>query len=192
MGGSVNALFEGSMYSFVFMWVPTMIGALKGAPLPSGLVFASLMTCISLGGCLFSPSMLLSVAPAEYLGVGCFLVGAMALTVPVFFEGLIPILGAFLVFETCVGIFQPCGGVLRSKVIPDELTGSVTNMFRIPLNSLVVIGTLLTDYYPARFVFGIIVIWMFVGAMLQVAVIQALAVGEKKEKTKRGPCAVSP
>merc|ERR1739845_336206 len=147
-----------------------MIGALKGSPLPSGLVFASLMTCISLGGVLFSPSMLLSVAPAEYLGVGCFVVGALALLFPV--------------FETCVGIFQPCGGVLRSKVIPDELQGSVMNMFRIPLNSLVVIGTLLTDYYPARSVFAIITCWMLVGAGLQVAVIQALGQGNKVETKK--------
>jgi len=171
--GSVNALFEGSMYSFVFMWVPTMLGALKGSPLPNGLVFASLMTCISLGGLLFSPSMLLSLAPAEYVGVGCFLVGAAALAVPVFFNEVTPILCAFLVFEMCVGCFQPCGGVLRSKVIPDNLQGSVMNMFRIPLNSLVVIGTLLTDYYPARFVFGVITCWMLVGACLQVAVIRA-------------------
>jgi MFS family permease len=182
--GSVNALFEGSMYSFVFMWVPTMIGALKGSPLPSGLVFASLMCCISLGGVLFSPSMLLSIAPAEYLGVGCFVVGALALLVPVFFDSLLMILGSFLVFETCVGIFQPCGGVLRSKVIPDELTGSVTNMFRIPLNSLVVIGTFLTDYYPARFVFGIITCWMLVGAGAQMIVIQSLAKNDDGKKEK--------
>jgi MFS family permease len=182
--GSVNALFEGSMYSFVFMWVPTLLGALKGSALPTGLVFASLMTCISLGGCLFSPSMLLGVAPAEYLGVGCFVVGAMALTVPVLFNSLLPILGAFLVFETCVGVFQPCGGVLRSKVIPDELTGSVTNMFRIPLNSLVVIGTLLTDYFPSRFVFGIITVWMLIGAAFQYTVIQALAKTDDGKKDK--------
>mmetsp|Transcript_61311 Transcript_61311/g.169977 ORF Transcript_61311/g.169977 Transcript_61311/m.169977 type:complete len:447 (-) Transcript_61311:136-1476(-) len=182
--GSVNALFEGSMYSFVFMWVPTMLGALKGSPLPNGLVFASMMTCISLGGLLFSPSMLLSVVPPEYLGVGCFLVGAVALVVPVFFNEVVPVLGAFLVFETCVGIFQPCGGVLRSKVIPDEMQGSVMNMFRIPLNTLVVVGTLLTDYYPARFVFGIITCWMLIGAGLQMVVIQALS-AEKRVDGKR-------
>jgi len=182
--GSVNALFEGSMYSFVFMWVPTMIGALKGSALPSGLVFASLMCCISLGGALFSPSMLLSLAPAEYIGVGCFVVGALALAVPVFCEGLAPVLGAFCVFETCVGVFFPCGGVLRSKVIPDELTGSVTNMFRLPLNSLVVIGTLLTDHYPARFVFGVITCWMLLGAGAQMLVIQALAKTDDGKKDK--------
>merc|ERR1712110_1268320 len=52
--GAVNALFEGSMYSFVFMWVPTMLGCLKGSSLPTGLVFSSFMTCMSLGGLLFS------------------------------------------------------------------------------------------------------------------------------------------
>jgi len=181
--GSVSALFEGSMYSFVFMWVPTMIGALGHFP-PTGLVFASLMCCISIGGVIASPSMLLGMAPAEYLGVGCFLVGAVALLVPVFFNTLTPILGAFLVFEACVGTFMPCAGVLRSKVIPDELMGSVTNMFRIPLNSLVVIGTLLTDYIPARFVFGIITCWMLLGAGAQVYVIQALAKVDDGKKGK--------
>merc|ERR1711920_112950 len=177
--GSVNALFEGSMYSFVFMWVPTMLSVLKGSPLPNGLVFASMMTCISLGGVLFSPSMLLSLAPAEHLGVGCFVVGALALLVPVFSTDIVPVLGAFLVFETCVGIFQPCGGVLRSKVIPDKLQGGVMNMFRIPLNTLVVVGTLLTDYFPARFVFGVITVWMLIGAGLQMMVIQALDASKK-------------
>merc|ERR1711972_1115733 len=137
-------------------------------------VFSSLMTCISLGGLLFSPSMLLSVASAELVGVGCFLLGALVLVVPVFTDGVVPVLGSFLVFETCVGIFQPCGGVLRSRVIPDKLMGSVTNMFRIPLNSLVVIGTLLTDYYPSRLVFGIITCWMLIGAAFQMVVIRSL------------------
>ena len=73
---------------------------------------------------------------------------------------------------------------MRSKVIPDELQGAVGNLFRIPLNSLVCIGTLLTDYYPARNVFAIITGWMLVGAMLQLAVIQALGKGSKVETKK--------
>merc|ERR1719478_193865 len=52
--GLVNSFFEGSMYSFVFMWVPTMLGVLQGSPLPNGLVFSSFMCCISLGGLIFS------------------------------------------------------------------------------------------------------------------------------------------
>jgi len=42
------------------------------------------------------------------------------------------------------------------------------------MGSLVVIGTLLTDYYPSRFVFGIITFWMLVGAAFQMVVIQSL------------------
>merc|ERR1712060_841055 len=97
------------------------------------------------------------------------------------------ILGSFLVFETVVGIFNPCFAVLRSRVLPDDVYGAVCNIFRIPLNSLVVLGTLLTDYFPARFVFGIIAIWMLIGAGLMYLVIQALEKpGEgKNKKTKQ-------
>jgi len=183
--GVVNSLFEGTMYSFVFMWVPTMLGALQGRPLPTGLVFSSFMTCMSLGGLLFSPSFLLGIASAEQLAVGVFLVGAAALTVPVFSSSLIPILISFIIFETCVGIFFPCLGLLRSKVIPDSIQGSVMNIFRVPLNILVVVGTKLTDIYPTHTVFSIIITWLLLGAALQVALVFAMkspATEEKKSK----------
>eukprot|EP00913_Durusdinium_trenchii_P030253 g28343.t1 len=136
--GLVNSLFEGSMYSFVFMWVPSMLQALNG----------SFMTCMSLGGLLFSPHLLLGLCSAEQLAVGVFLVGAAALAVPVYSSSLIPVLLSFIIFETCVGVFFPCLGLLRSKVIPDSIQGSVMNIFRVPLNIFVVIGTKLTDIYP--------------------------------------------
>jgi len=184
--GAVNSLFEGSMYSFVFMWVPTMLGALKGSPLPTGLVFSSFMVCMSLGGLLFSPNLLLKLASAEYVAAGVFFVGAAALCVPVFTSSLIPILCSFIVFETCVGTFFPCAGLLRSKVIPDAVQGSVMNIFRVPLNILVVVGTKLTDIYPTQTVFSVIVVWMLLGGVLQIVLAQALAAGdEKKAGTKR-------
>lgn len=173
--GVVNSLFEGSMYSFVFMWVPTMLGALNGRPLPTGLVFSSFMTCMSLGGLLFSPSLLLGIFSAEQLAVAVFLVGAAALSVPVFSNSLIPVLLSFIVFETCVGTFFPCLGLLRSKVIPDSIQGSVMNIFRVPLNIFVVVGTKLTDIYPTQTVFSIIVCWLLLGAALQVLLVRAMA-----------------
>mmetsp|Transcript_97433 Transcript_97433/g.231848 ORF Transcript_97433/g.231848 Transcript_97433/m.231848 type:complete len:448 (+) Transcript_97433:77-1420(+) len=172
--GLVNSLFEGAMYSFVFMWVPTMLGALNGRPLPTGLVFSSFMTCMSLGGLLFSPQLLLGIMSAEQLAVGVFLVGAAALAVPVFSSGLIPVLLSFIVFETCVGLFFPCLGLLRSKVIPDAIQGSVMNIFRVPLNILVVVGTKLTDIYPTQTVFSIIVTWLLAGAVMQVVLVSSM------------------
>jgi MFS family permease len=180
--GLVNSLFEGSMYSFVFMWVPCMLGVLQGAPLPTGLVFSTMMVCISLGGLLFSPSFLLSKTSAENIAIGLCLVGAAALTVPVFNTDLPSVLGSFCVFETCVGAFFPCAGLLRSKVIPDAQQGSVMNIFRVPLNVFVVVGTKLTDLYPASQVFAIVVSWLLLGAVLQVALASAMKSPDKDTK----------
>lgn len=177
--GLVNSLFEGSMYSFVFMWVPSMLQALNGRPLPTGLVFSSFMTCMSLGGLLFSPHLLLGLCSAEQLAVGVFLVGAAALAVPVFSTALMPVLLSFIVFETCVGVFFPCLGLLRSKVIPDSIQGSVMNIFRVPLNIFVVIGTKLTDVYPTQTVFSIIVSWLLAGAVMQVVLVASMKTGKK-------------
>jgi len=181
LAGVVNSIFEGSMYSFVFMWVPTLISVLGVFP-PTGLVFASLMCCISLGGLLFSPSILLRKFSAEGVGVIAFLVGAAALSIPVFRTDLLSVLVAFLVFETCVGIFFPLMGLLRSRVIPDEVQGTVMNIFRVPLNMLVVIGTYLTDHYHFSTVFAIITVWMLVGAGFQVAFARSLAGGDAQER----------
>merc|ERR1712193_327424 len=132
------------------------------------------MVCISLGGLLFSPALLLSIMSAEKVGILIFVVGACALLVPVFFWSLVPVLASFLVFETCVGLFFPCMGYLRSKVIPDNIQGSVMNVFRVPLNVFVVLGTSLTDIYEIQTVFSIITTWLVAGTFLQLMLSQSL------------------
>jgi hypothetical protein len=182
--GCVNAFFEGSMYSFVFMWVPTMLGVLKGSPLPNGLVFSSFMCCISLGGLIFAS--INNTIGVEMGTVLVFLAGACALVVPVFVHTLVATLCSFIVFETCVGCFFPCAGYLRSKVIPNDVQGSVMNIFRVPLNMFVIVGTKLTDIYPAQTCFSIIVAWLLCGAVLQwllaVELKKAPIAAEKKTK----------
>merc|ERR1711988_610887 len=178
--GLVNSFFEGSMYSFVFMWVPTMLGVLKGSPLPNGLVFSSFMCCISLGGLIFAT--LNDNLGVELGTVIVFIVGACALLVPVFVQTLVAVLCSFVVFETCVGAFFPCAGYLRSKVIPNDVQGSVMNIFRVPLNIFVVVGTKMTDLYPRQTCFTVIVCWLLTGAVLQVLLILAMASTEKDGK----------
>lgn len=178
--GITNSLFEGAMYSFVFMWVPTMFSVLKGSHLPTGLVFSSLMACISLGGLLFAS--VLKVTSVQMGMVGIFLVGAVALMIPVFNNDLVSVLAAFFVFEACVGMFQPAAGFVRSKVIPDAVQGSVMNLFRVPLNILVVLGTKLTDLYPASFCFSMIVSWLLIGGVLQLVL--AAEINKMEAKTK--------
>ena len=49
--GAQQALFEGAMYTFVFMWTPTL--EVNGAKIPHGLIFAAFMVSCSLGGTYF-------------------------------------------------------------------------------------------------------------------------------------------
>ncbi|RLN13761.1 hypothetical protein BBJ28_00005176 [Nothophytophthora sp. Chile5] len=51
--GFCYSLFEGAMYTFVFLWYPTLEGVVPGGELPSGLVSSSFMLCIAIGGKLF-------------------------------------------------------------------------------------------------------------------------------------------
>ena len=59
----------------------------------------ALLAVVRLGGLLFSPQLLLGICSAEQLAVGVFLVGAAALTVPVFSSSLMPVLLSFIIFE---------------------------------------------------------------------------------------------
>jgi hypothetical protein len=44
-----------------------------------------------------------------------------------------------------LGMFGSCGGTLRSIYYPEGMQSSIMSIFRLPLNLLVVIGTLLTN-----------------------------------------------
>jgi hypothetical protein len=45
---------------------------------------------------------------------------------------------AFCTFEVCCGVFFPVMGSLRGKYIPDSTRATVMNVFRLPLNIIVV------------------------------------------------------
>lgn len=170
--GLVTSLFEGSMYSFVFMWVPSMLNVLQGSPLPTGLVFSCFMCCISLGGLVFAS--LNSCIGVEYGTLLVFVTGALALVIPVVLDGLAAVFTSFLIFEICVGVFFPCAGYLRSKTIPNDLQGSIMNIFRVPLNIFVIVGTKLTDMYPRSTCFSVVVCWLITGGVLQIVLVSEL------------------
>ena len=45
---------------------------------------------------------------------------------------------AFCIFECCIGIFWPAISTLRSVYIPEDIRSTMMNVFRVPLNFLVV------------------------------------------------------
>jgi len=180
ISGLVNSLFEGTMYTFVFMWVPTMLSILGDSPLPTGLVFSSFMVCITAGGLIFS--IVLRYTSVEICIILILVLQMVALVIPVFYKSLIPVFASFLLYETGVGMYFPCGGMMRSKVIPDALQSSIMNIFRVPLNVLVVAGTYLTDVLPHSTVFSIISVWLFVATILQLLMLKAAPATPKKDE----------
>lgn len=132
--GLMQALFEGAMYTFVFLWTPALDDGT--GKIPHGLIFASFMTASSLGGSLFG--LLIGKFGAKKVMVLVFLGAASAMSIPVLMPGSDNmIMLGFICFEIIVGIFWPCIGSLRATYVPENCRATVTNIFRIPLNIIV-------------------------------------------------------
>jgi hypothetical protein len=130
----------------VFMWVPSMLELMPaGSSLPTGLVFACFMLSMTLGGMIFA--LVLPVFPGGCLSLTAlvFAVSAASMTVPIYNFEFWWVFIAFLVLECMLGMFASCGGTLRSIYYPEGMQSSIMSIFRLPLNLLVVIGTLLTN-----------------------------------------------
>lgn len=103
----------------------------------------------------------------ELAAVVVFFTAAVSMALPVATADFPTILTAFLVLETCVGAFYSCSGLMRSRYIPGGLQSSVMNIFRLPLNVLVVVGTRITDLARSETVFTVISTWFLASALLQ-------------------------
>lgn len=120
----------------------------------------------------------------ETIATLVFVLAAVAIAIPVFSTDFTVVFCAFLAVETAVGMFFPCGGVLRSKYIPDELQGVAMNLARLPLNILVVVGTKLSDLVSPPTVFAVCFSWYSAGLVFQLvlAKVGPVAVAEEKKK----------
>jgi MFS family permease len=144
--GMSQAIFEGAVYTFVFMWVKAfgmLLG--DGSSVHTGLVMTCFMLAMTIGGS--ASSWLLPSVPggAHVVSVGIYLVAAAAMAVPVFSFSFFPAFVSFLVLEAMVGMFNASGATLRSQYYPEAQQSTIMTVFRIPLNALVVLGTHLSD-----------------------------------------------
>ena len=87
------------------------------------------------------------------------------------YDCLMPILASFMVVEACVGMFMPAAGTLRSKHVPDSLQGAILNIFRLPLNAVVVLGTHATDVMEPPHVFILVSACFMAASMIQATMI---------------------
>ncbi|KAJ6586323.1 hypothetical protein DFH09DRAFT_255134 [Mycena vulgaris] len=151
--GLTQTCFEGSMYLFVFLWVPSLQEYSLMGLLPLGYIFSSFMLSMMLGSILYTA---LSAASAEpsllthaKLSSAVCAVSALALAVSVTQHDERARFWAFCVFEACVGMYYPVQGMLRGALIANEHRATLSSLFRVPLNVFVVVS-LLTGVSSAR------------------------------------------
>ncbi|KAI4384860.1 hypothetical protein MLD38_002959 [Melastoma candidum] len=178
--GAIQSLFEGSMYTFVFLWTPAL--SPNDEEIPHGFIFATFMLASMLGSSIASRLMARSSPRVESYMQIVFLVSSAALTLPILtsilvppsnvkgggisFAGCLQILG-FCAFESCVGIFWPSIMKMRSQYIPEEARSTIMNFFRIPLNIFVCVVLYNVNAFPITVMFGMCSIFLFVACLLQ-------------------------
>ena len=152
--GLVQSLFEGTMYSFVFLWGPTLEEKVADN-IPYGVVFSAMMVSIMIGSSIFS-ALLNAGSSVETVYIGLLLLAMGSMAVCTLQQATGPmVLYSFLVFELCCGIYFPSAGTLRSRLIPEEVRSAVTNIYRIPLN--IFVATVLLNVRSRRW-FGVLLL----------------------------------
>jgi len=163
--GIISSLFEGSMYIFVFMWTPALTVLAKAEMgesfdgLPFGVIFSTFMVSCMAGSSVFSIAME-SMKP-EQLAVPVFGVATCAFGIIVFSTHATTTFLAMNLFEMCVGLYFPSMGTMKGMIVPEDKRAAIYNLFRIPLN-LIVLFSLLTDLSPKTS-------FMLCGTMMAVA-----------------------
>lgn len=134
----VVSSFEGSMFAFVFNWTPALDS--KAIPPPHGVIFSLFMMACTCGAsvCTMINGRL---SPVQRL-ITTFSMGAVAFMVASYVAGrenyIMIVFGSFLVFEFCCGVYFPSVGVLKSEIVPEHVRGTMYNLYRLPLNGVVV------------------------------------------------------
>jgi len=175
--GLISSLFEGSMYIFVFMWTPALTSLSSSSSsspppppgdeetithdeaaataategendksLPFGLIFSTFMVCCMAGSSLFS---ILSDTPMriEVMAVGVLFVSSLSMVIIVASSSDTVTLCGMSAFETCVGMYWPIMGTMKGVIVPEDKRAAIYNLFRIPLN-LIVLTSLLINLTP--------------------------------------------
>lgn len=178
--GAMQALFEGSMYTFVFLWTPAL--SPNGEHIPHGMIFACFMVACMAGSALAGKMMSGKKSIEKYMQ-WVFAASAVALAVPLVlhvtmepgvgnissgmsFSGQVQMI-AFLVFEFMVGIFWPSMMKMRSTYVKEDYRATIINFFRIPLNLFVCTVLYNVSAFPLWGMFAMCSTFLFLCAICQ-------------------------
>ena len=183
--GLIQSSFEGSMYIFVFMWTPKLEPFFPD--LPHGQVFGCFMACMMIGSSCVRYLMAARSPPALYMR-DVFAVAALSLAVPSLLvaNGYVT-LTSFCVFEAICGIYWPSMGIIKSKYVPEEVRATMYNIFRIPLNLIVVVVLYNLGSISDDAIFATCAFLLAVAAVLQHVFYGMVCAEEARRNTGMGP-----
>ncbi|KAJ8904875.1 hypothetical protein NDN08_001389 [Rhodosorus marinus] len=137
--GFIQSLYESSLFLFVFLWTPALQNA-SSSEIPHGTIFSTFMVALMIGSTVSDA--LLKVFACELVLRTAFGMSVLAFLICALSERLETTFAAFLVFEVAVGMYFPAVGTIRAKLIPEESRSTIMNIYRIPLNFLVMLVVL--------------------------------------------------
>merc|ERR1712137_727642 len=108
---------------------------------PFGHIFTGFMILCLLGTRLYS--YFSSTIPVETIGLGIMIVSMFCHVAVFLFENVMIRFLAFLVFEMMVGLYFPMMGTLKGDIVPEDMRSTIYNIYRVPLNVIVMLPLLL-------------------------------------------------
>jgi len=161
--GTVQSLFGGCMYIFVFFWTP----ALKGCE--PGLVFCCFMIAVMIGSGIFEE---LEKRGWSLVDIVCLVLAGASISfaIPLVTDEIPIRLGGFILYEICVGIWFPSYHTLRMQLVPDKGHATVLSFFRFPLNIITTCAILYSNLVSMEFIFSCmyVMMWMAMYCTLQI------------------------
>jgi len=158
------------------MWTPALTSLAKAEMgdsfdgLPFGVIFSTFMVCCMAGSSIFSIAM--EKMKPEQLAVIVFGVAFSAFALIVCSTSATSTFLAMNLFEMCVGMYFPSMGTMKGMIVPEDKRAAIYNLFRIPLN-FIVLFSLLTDLTPRTS-------FILCGGMMVVATILQMKVKSRR------------
>jgi MFS family permease len=148
MAGS--AFTEAAMYSFVIEWTPAL--TTSSSHPPHGIVFSAFMLAFMGGSTLLRWASSPKADSALLIGtsaLGAFSMGGAALLAALHptdapLSATFSSFLCFVLFEACLGAYFTLVGSVKAKQVPEHLRAAVYGLFRVPLNTIVVMIQLLS------------------------------------------------
>lgn len=143
--GLACTTFEGSMYLFVFFWTPALESAKTSTGgLPYGIIFASFMASILASSLAFNLIMQRQLVKHSILLIAIVCIANLCLFFAARPGSEQSTFWIFCLYEATVGMYWPCMGYLKGKLVDDGIRAQVYSILRIPLNIFVVTSLLFT------------------------------------------------